>query len=362
MKIMERRGILLPDELPQGLLVLWSKLTAVLEMLNMLDSIHHGTSVEVWALTKAFGFEVLFWSTEVNANYWIATMERVFPVVFSGPTARKTSTSWASGLGIILETLSEWNICASGTLKMKRCRVGCRRPRSCTSHFRLSTWHFTHILPSTIYTWKFTDRFYTLRLKLHIFYALHFTFHKLHSTFHLPRFLHSAHSTPRLTLDLPRSTLCLSRSTLLRIFTRHAVDAGRVCNLHVTFFYVHLNVHVHVAFYMSRSDAHVYSILVAATSAGRVCDAYWSRRHTVGCWHSAGELKPQTHRWLLEFSCRIEAADTPVAAGIQLQNWSCRHTVGCWHSAAELKPQTHPWLLAFSCRIEAADTPLAAGI
>ena len=57
--------------------MLWSKLTAVLEMPNMLDSIHHGTSVEVWALTKAFGFEVLVWSTDVDANYWIATMERV---------------------------------------------------------------------------------------------------------------------------------------------------------------------------------------------------------------------------------------------------------------------------------------------
>ena len=57
-RFLVRRGILLPDELPQGLLVLWSKLTAVLEMPNMLDSIHHGTSVEVWALTKAFGFEV----------------------------------------------------------------------------------------------------------------------------------------------------------------------------------------------------------------------------------------------------------------------------------------------------------------
>ena len=76
-RFLERRGILLPDELPQGLLVLWSKLTAVLEMPNMLDSIHHGTSVEVWALTKAFGFEVLVWSTDVDANYWIATMERV---------------------------------------------------------------------------------------------------------------------------------------------------------------------------------------------------------------------------------------------------------------------------------------------
>ena len=76
-RFLERRGSLLPDELPQGLLVLWSKLTAVLEMPNMLDSIHHGTSVEVWALTKAFGFEVLVWSTDVDANYWIATMERV---------------------------------------------------------------------------------------------------------------------------------------------------------------------------------------------------------------------------------------------------------------------------------------------
>ena len=76
-KFLECRGIAFPEEMPEGLTVLWSKLTAVLEVPNMLDTIHHGTSVDLWALTKVFGFPVLVWSTDGDANYWIASMEQV---------------------------------------------------------------------------------------------------------------------------------------------------------------------------------------------------------------------------------------------------------------------------------------------
>ena len=76
-RFLECRGIALPVEMPEGLTVLWSKLTAVMEVPNMLDTIHHGTSVDIWALTKVFGFPVLVWSTDGDANYWIASMEQV---------------------------------------------------------------------------------------------------------------------------------------------------------------------------------------------------------------------------------------------------------------------------------------------
>ena len=293
----------------------------------------------------AAGIQLWFWSCVWTSRNRSAGK---LPVVFSGPTARKTSTSWASGLGIMLETLSEWNICASGTLKMKRCRVGCRRPRSCTSHFRLSTWHFTRTLPSTIYTWKFTDRFYTLRLKLHFlrfaFYIPQITFYVSPSTFFTFRtFDATPHTRPSalhalsFTLHAPPHfyASCCRRWKSMQ-FTRHI-------------FYVHLYVHVHCTHRILYVEVRCTCLLY--TCSRRCC--------RLRLWRV---LKPQTHRWLLAFSWRIEAADTPLAAGIQLENWSRRHTVGCWHSAAELKPQTHGWLLAFSCWIEAADTPLAAGI
>ena len=54
----------MPAEMPEAFVVLWSKLAAVLDVPNMLDTLHHGTSVDLWALTKAFGFDVLTWSTE----------------------------------------------------------------------------------------------------------------------------------------------------------------------------------------------------------------------------------------------------------------------------------------------------------
>ena len=62
--------------MPAAIVVLWSKLAAVLDVPNMLDTLHHGRSVDLWAL-KTFGFEVLVWSTEPDANIWIRTLEQV---------------------------------------------------------------------------------------------------------------------------------------------------------------------------------------------------------------------------------------------------------------------------------------------
>ena len=54
--------------------VLWSKVVAVLEKPRMLDSIHHGSAVELWALTQAFDFHCLIWSHEDDRNIWIHDM------------------------------------------------------------------------------------------------------------------------------------------------------------------------------------------------------------------------------------------------------------------------------------------------
>ena len=55
-------------------IVLWSKVVAVLEKPRMLDSIHHGSVVELWALTQVFDFHCLIWSQEDNKNIWIQDM------------------------------------------------------------------------------------------------------------------------------------------------------------------------------------------------------------------------------------------------------------------------------------------------
>ena len=55
-------------------IVLWSKVVAVLEKPRMLDSIHHGSVVELWALTQAFDFHCLIWSQEDDKNIWIHDM------------------------------------------------------------------------------------------------------------------------------------------------------------------------------------------------------------------------------------------------------------------------------------------------
>ena len=39
--------------------------------------------------------------------------------------------------------------------------------------------------------------------------------------------------------------------------------------------------------------------------ATEICSLSAILKRMTTCWHSAAELKPQTHRWLLAFSCRI---------------------------------------------------------
>ena len=46
-------------QVPDAKLVLWSKVLAVVEQPNCLDSFHHGTSAELWALTQQFA---IVWS------------------------------------------------------------------------------------------------------------------------------------------------------------------------------------------------------------------------------------------------------------------------------------------------------------
>ena len=58
-------------------ILLWSKVLAVLTKPNVLDSIHHGSVVEIWALTQAFNFECLVWDPRENQNVWIRTMEQI---------------------------------------------------------------------------------------------------------------------------------------------------------------------------------------------------------------------------------------------------------------------------------------------
>ena len=54
---------------------------------------------------------------------------------FNGPTIQKMSTSLVCGLGIISEIVSDTNICISGTVMMKRCRVTAGRPLSDVSFY-----------------------------------------------------------------------------------------------------------------------------------------------------------------------------------------------------------------------------------
>ena len=64
-------------QVPDAKLVLWSKVLAVVEQPNGLDSFHHGTSAELWALTQQFAFDAIVWSGVPDANYWARTQTRV---------------------------------------------------------------------------------------------------------------------------------------------------------------------------------------------------------------------------------------------------------------------------------------------
>ena len=78
-EFLQRRGIVVTPDMPQCQIVLWSKIMAVAGKPRMLDSYHHGTSVELWALSNLYGFDALIWSTQPNQNLWIraSTLEHV---------------------------------------------------------------------------------------------------------------------------------------------------------------------------------------------------------------------------------------------------------------------------------------------
>ena len=58
-------------ELTDSEMVLLSKLVAVLQKPRALDSIHHGSFVELWALAETFDFHCLIWSQDVDHNLWV---------------------------------------------------------------------------------------------------------------------------------------------------------------------------------------------------------------------------------------------------------------------------------------------------
>ena len=70
-RFLHQRHLTLWPDMPPGQIVLWSKLVRVLEVPRMLDTMHQGGYVELCALTEAFDFEVLVWTTERNDNRWI---------------------------------------------------------------------------------------------------------------------------------------------------------------------------------------------------------------------------------------------------------------------------------------------------
>ncbi|CAK9020583.1 unnamed protein product [Durusdinium trenchii] len=58
-------------DLTNSEIVLLSKLIAVLQKPRALDSIHHGSFVELWALAETFDFDCLIWSQDVDQNLWV---------------------------------------------------------------------------------------------------------------------------------------------------------------------------------------------------------------------------------------------------------------------------------------------------
>ena len=63
------------------------EVVAVLEKPRMLDSIHHGSVVELWALTQAFDFHCLIWSVlqpHIVESTTIPSQFRTFPCIVLG--------------------------------------------------------------------------------------------------------------------------------------------------------------------------------------------------------------------------------------------------------------------------------------
>ena len=82
----------------------------------MLDSIHHGSVVELWALTQAFDFHCLIWSVlqpHIVESTTIPSQFRTFPCIVLGGTMQGNVLNW---LGIVVDSA----ICG--------CKTGCSLP------------------------------------------------------------------------------------------------------------------------------------------------------------------------------------------------------------------------------------------
>eukprot|EP00435_Cladocopium_sp_Y103_P008722 s2847_g2.t1 len=67
-----RKADLIAEHMTESEIVILSKLVAVLQKPRMLDSIHHGSFAELWALAEAFDFQCLIWSYDVwQQNFWV---------------------------------------------------------------------------------------------------------------------------------------------------------------------------------------------------------------------------------------------------------------------------------------------------
>ena len=58
-------------DLTKSEIVILSKLVAVLQKPRTVDSIHHGSFVELWALAETFDFHCLIWSHDADQNLWL---------------------------------------------------------------------------------------------------------------------------------------------------------------------------------------------------------------------------------------------------------------------------------------------------
>ena len=86
-RFLEKHGIR-GDALNDNRLFLSSKVVAVLSGNEELDSYHHGTIVDLWALCKAFAFDVIIWRVPDN-QYYSARSQKVLLSAEAAETLRR---------------------------------------------------------------------------------------------------------------------------------------------------------------------------------------------------------------------------------------------------------------------------------
>ena len=74
---LDKKGFTVSADTPDEHLVLQSRLVAVLDETPVLDSIHHGSAAELWAMATLCDFDAVMWSEEVDANVHVRTQERI---------------------------------------------------------------------------------------------------------------------------------------------------------------------------------------------------------------------------------------------------------------------------------------------